>query len=278
MTESAALTINIPDDPDDTVTVDPASGAKQTRQEDGGVVVTLNPRKDEDDDGDDDFYRNLVEDIDTQELAKIAEELVEGIDADDHSRQGYLQNRARGLDLLGIELKEPKSTVADGSNPVEGMSSVTNPLLLEAVLKGWANSVGEFLPANGPVKIDDQGDQETAPEDDLAETLERDMNHYLTVGAPEYYPETSHMLLWGTYFGGSGFKKIYRCPLRRRPVAETIDAKDLIVSDATKDLKACARITHRIFMRPSVMKRMQIVGHYRKADLTQPMPQSNVVD
>jgi hypothetical protein len=67
----------------------------------------------------------------------------------------------------------------------------------------------------------------------------------------------AHMLLWGTYFGGSGFKKVYRCPVRRRPVYESVDAKDLIVSDTTKDLGTCSRITHYIPMRPSVMKRMQ---------------------
>jgi hypothetical protein len=56
----------------------------------------------------------------------------------------------------------------------------------------------------------------------------------------------AHMLLWGTYFGGSGFKKVYRCPVRRRPVYESVDAKDLIVSDTTKDLGTCSRITHYI--------------------------------
>jgi hypothetical protein len=279
MTDDLVITI---EDESGTTSIDPETGAKETRLPDGGVEIDFKDhRRDNEDDGPDTgdkFYRNLADDIDQQKLAQIAEDLIEAIQADDDSRQGYLQTRARGLDLMGLDLKEPKSTVSDGSNPVEGMSSVTNPLLAEAVFKGWANSVGEFLPANGPVKVKDDGDQETAQQDDLAEALERDMNHYLTVGAPEYYPETSYMLLWGTYFGGSGIKKVHRCPLKRRPTSETVKVQDFIVSNDCKDLKTCARITHQIEMRPSVMKRMQFSGAYRKVGLTQPTPTTNVVD
>src|SRR5262249_46663406 len=84
--------------------------------------------------------------------------------------------------------------------------------------------------------------------------------------------------LWGTYFGGSGFKKVYRCPLRRRPVSDSVDAKDLIVSDTTKDLRSCARITHQIPMRPSVMKRMILAEAYRDVNLPQPEVQPTPVD
>src|SRR5947209_8600929 len=157
------------------VSIDPETGAMETRQPDGGVVVNLKDHRKADEEDDKGFFANLVDRIDKGLLTRIAEDLHEGISADDDSRAEYLANRARALELLGTKLAEPKSTVADGSNPVEGMSSVTNPLLLEAVLKGWANSVGEFLPATGPVKIKSDG-EETQVEDELAETLERDMN------------------------------------------------------------------------------------------------------
>jgi hypothetical protein len=85
------------------------------------------------------------------------------------------------------------------------------------------------------------------------------MNHWFTTTAAEYYPDTSHMLLWGTYFGGSGFKKVYRCPMRRRPVSEKVDAKDLIVSDTTKDLRVLrAHHAPDPDAARSVMKRMKL--------------------
>jgi hypothetical protein len=264
------------DDDDDAVRVDPVTGTVEIPTDDGGVVVQLDALRGKKEGEEDEFYKNLAEKMGEEELTKIANDLYEAISADDKSRQEYLNTRARGLDLMGIKLP-PKESASMDDGPVEGQSRVTNPLLLEAVLKGWANSVGEFLPANGPVKIRDDGEDETAASDDLAEALERDMNHYLTKVATEFYPETSHLLLWGCYFGGSGFKKVHRCPMRRRPVSESIDAQDLIVSDTAKDLRSCERITHQIAMRPSVMKRMQFLGAYVDIDLPQPTPSPNAV-
>lgn len=275
MADTAPITVTIEDE-DHSTRVDPETGNIEIDQPDGGTVVQFGAAKKAKDNAND-FFANLAVDHDRGKLSIIANELIDAIEADDRSRSQYLATRARALDLLGLELKEPKGGTAESSAPVDGMSQVTNPLLLEALLRGWANTVGELLPADGPLKIKDEGD-ETVAEDDLAEVLEQDMNWYFTKGAPEYYPDTSHMLLWGSYFGGSGFKKVFRCPMRRRPVSESVDAKDLIVSDTTKDLRACSRITHQIMMRPGVMKRMTYIGAYRDVSLTQPNPTPNAVD
>jgi hypothetical protein len=274
-TTATPITVVI-EDADDSTRVDPTTGTIEVDQPDGGVVVQLDAHRPQAQGDDNEFYANLALNIGGLQLGQIANELYEQIEADDKSRQESLAITTRGIDLMGLKLEEPKSSV-DSSSGIDGMSSVTNPLLLEAVLKGWANAQAELLPASGPVKTKDDG-EETVAEDDLAEALERDMNHYLTVTASEYYPDTSHMLLWGVYFKGSGFKKVYRCPLRRRPVSDSVDAKDLIVSDTTKDLRSCARVTHQIPMRPSVMKRMKMLGAYRDVTLTQPTPQVNQVE
>jgi hypothetical protein len=277
-TEVSGIKVTVDDDAN-TERVDPVTGTVEQDQPDGGVVVRLDARRPQKKDGPKEFYRNLVDEIDGRTLGTIGEELHEAISADDRSRGNYLQIRARAMDFMGLELKEPSSGLADTSAAVEGQSVVTNPLLLEACLKGWANAQAELLPADGPVKVEDQGTEISEDEDELADALERDINHYLTDTASEYYPDTSHMLLWGTYFGGSGFKKIYRCPLRRRPVSESVDAKDFIVSDTTKDLRSCGRVTHQIPMRPSVLKRMIVLGAYRNFPQTQqPTPTPNAVD
>jgi len=106
----------------------------------------------------------------------------------------------------------------------------------------------------------------SSAQDELAEALETDLNHWITAVATEYYPDTDRMLFW-IGAGGQGIKKVYNCPIRRRPVSESIDAEDLIVSNAETNLENCGRITHRIKMRPSVLKRMQIAGWYRDVEL-----------
>ena len=166
--------------------------------------------------------------------------------------------------------------VGSTSAPVEGMSVVRHPLLLESVLMAWANARAELLPADGPVKVKDVG-QRSPQSDELADCLEKDFNFYLTKKAKEYYPDTDRMLLM-TVFGGSGFKKVYMDPMRRRPVSESIDAQDLIVNNAATDLANAGRITQRIKMRPAIMKRMKFLGVYRDVELTPPTPQNTVVD
>lgn len=266
------------DDENNSTRVDERTGAIEIDQPDGGVVVQLNPPKPSKADAEDDeFYENLYDEIDAGELGIIANDLYEMVDADDNSRKGKLEDISRGLDLLGLKLSQPRSDIADSSAPMDGMASVTNPLLLEACLKGWANSQAELLPADGPCKVQDIATMETEQHRELAESFQAGMNNYLTVGAPEYYPDTSAMLLWGVYFGGAGIKKVYRCPLRRRPVSDSVDIKDLIVSDTTKDFRACERITHQTMMRPSVVKRMRLLGEYADTQLQQPTPQTDTI-
>lgn len=218
-----------------------------------------------------DWFRNLVEDIEEIELYRISEELLKGINDDLDSRKEWIEDRAQGIKLLGLKIEIPGLAGASDGAPVEGMSKVRHPLLLEAVLRFQANARGELLPADGPVKIRNDNNNSTTIDDRLADALELDMNHYLTSTAKEYYPDTDKMLLL-LGFGGTAFKKIYFCPLRNRPVSESVDADDLIVSNAAVGLDDAKRITHRIMMRPSTVKRMQILGVYRDVDLSTPMP------
>jgi len=214
------------------------------------------------------WYENLADDIGESELSTIAEKLIKGIEEDIESRKEWIEDRAQGLRLLGLKIEIPgQQGTADGA-PVEGMSRIRHPLLLEAVLRFQANARSELLPTDGPVKVRVDGNQDSPDVDQMAEYLERDFNHYLTAVAKEYYPDTDKMLFM-LGFGGSSFKKVYFCPLRNRPVSETVDADDLIVNNEATDLSNARRITHKISMRPSVVKRMQIIGAYRDVDLGQ---------
>jgi len=216
------------------------------------------------------WFRNLVDDIDQGELSRISEELMRGIGDDLQSRKDWIEDRAQGIKLLGLKIEIPGLQGASDGAPVEGMSKVRHPLLLEAVLRFQANARSELLPTDGPVKIRNDATGGTPQQDRLAEALEKDLNHYLTSVASEYYPDTDRMLLM-LGFGGSAFKKVYFCPIRNRPVSESVDADDLIVNNMATDLRNAKRITHRVFMRPSVVKRLQILGVYKDIDLSTPL-------
>ena len=215
------------------------------------------------------WFDNLVEEIDQAELASIAHDLMKGVQDDLDSRKEWIEDRAQGIKLLGLKVEIPGLAGAADGAPVEGMSRVRHPLLLEAVLRFQANARSELLPTDGPVKIREDNNNANLQSDQLANDLENDLNHYLTSTAKEYYPDTDRMLLM-LGFGGTAFKKVYFCPLRGRPVSESVDADDLIVNNSATDLSNAKRITHRIYMRASTVKRMQILGVYRDIDLSDP--------
>lgn len=256
----------ITDDADD-VQFDKESNTTQIALPDGDVVISLGPpqatkKKSEA------FDSNLAEDLSEGELSIIAERLLLGIESDSNSRAAWLENMSTGISLLGLEIKQPRGATVAGATPAEGVSTVDHPLLLEAVLRFQANARGELLPTDGPVKVRKDGFS-NALSDTLATALEKDLNHYLTKTAKEYYPDTDRMLLM-LGFSGISFKKGYHDPIKRRPVISSIDAKDLIVSNAATDIDGAGRVTHRVMMRPSILRRMQLVGAYRDIHLPDP--------
>lgn len=332
-------------------------GARKTEMPDGGVLIDLEPRNDRPQSGG--FYDNLAMIMDEADLGRISSDLLEGIRRDIESRKDHIDMIAEGMKLLGLVIESNNAGSSTSSAPLDGMSTVRHPLLLEACQLFQANAMGELLPAAGPVKVRDDRPQKpqglmghngpppgplpdvarspfTAapamptptppgagpiapdapmlpqgpaitpgstdglpvngplppvsagapvppmppppivppesieePRDDLANALEKDFNHYLTSTAKEYVPDTDQML-FKVGFSGLGIKKVYNCPIRRRPVSESVDVEDFIVSNALTDLSNAGRITHRIKMRPSTLKRMQILNVYRDVAIGQP--------
>ena len=253
-----------------TTEVDEHGNVMSIQLPDGSIEFTIDgsPLEKADKPNREGWFDNIVEDISKDELSRIAEELMKGIEHDLKSRQEWIEDRAQGIKLLGLKIEIPGLAGAADGAPVEGMSRVRHPLLLEAVLRFQANARSELLPTDGPIKIREDNNNATDATDDLANDLDNDLNHYLTSTAREYYPDTDRMLLM-LGFGGTAFKKVYFCPLRNRPVSESVDADDLIVNNSATDLYNAKRVTHRIYMRPSTVKRMQILGVYRDVDLSQ---------
>lgn len=297
------ITFNLSDvDLGDDESIDPASGALKIEIEDGSVVIDSNPQAKSLAQDDDDFDANLAEIIDYSEVNRICSDLLQAIESDEQSRAEWLNTRAKGIDLLGFRLEEPRGDTGASTAPVEGMSTIRHPLLQEAVIRFQSNASAELLPAEGPVKVRNDsppkppgtatdGSAQQGPTDpsmqpvppaqggnELAEALEKDLNHYLTVTDKGYRSDSDRMLFW-VGFGGCAFKKVYNCPIKRMPLSRSVDAADLIVNNNANDIDDAGRITHRILMRKSTLVRMQIAGVYRKqATFVQPQQTPTVVD
>ena len=267
------------DDDGDVIMAGDHPGAIEIPHDDGSVTIDLDPHYATDED-DGEFDENLAEKIDELTLNRIAGNLLEAIEQDERDRSDWIQQRADGLELLGQKIEKPGSgNVGSSSTAVPGQSTVRDALLAEACDRFQANSFAELCPAEGPCKIINYGSENTFT-DELAQSLEKDFNFYLTGAGPhtakEYYPDTRKMLWWTGYASGM-FKKVYKCPIRNRPVSESVDGADLIVPSNATDLHNAGRVTHQISMRQGVMRRMQILGVYRDVPLSAPSPNPNIL-
>ena len=264
-----------PDESSDaeTIHIDSKSGAVTRTDPAGGMIIDFNPKSKRGATKPDKFDANLAEYLSDSELGTIESDLRQGIEADINSREDWVTAFNRGVDMLGLKIEE-----ASGTAGSEGtVSKVTNPLLLEAVVRFQSNGLAEMLPAEGPVKVHDDQDEPIKGRNQLAEDLQRDLNHYLTTVAKEYYPDFDRML-FAMGLGGCSFRKVYLCPLRKRPVSEAVSGKDLIVSNDATDLTNAARVTHRILMKQSTLRRYQLKGYYRDVEISQPVEVATATD
>lgn len=273
--------IDIPQEPEpdgsDMVVVDPETGSVEISHDDGSI--TIDPTGAslwQKPDGEESFSENLALKIESLELARISEELLTAIAADKSDRSQWESMRAKCIELLGLKLEDPKGDVSRSALGVT-TSVVRDPILLEAVERFRANAYAELCPSAGPVKVVNWADDK-ADTEGLAESLQKDLNYYLTTTASEYYPDTRFMLWWTGLASGT-FKKVYKCPLRNRPVSEYVDGTDLIVPANATDLKNSPRVTHEVSMPRDIMRAMQLEGVYRDIALTEPLqPQQNAVE
>jgi len=212
------------------------------------------------------FYTNLAEKIDEQELKKIGAQLVTEVNYDRTSREDWVQGYVKGLDLLGFKYQSL-------TRPFIGASGVTHPLLAESVTQFQAQAIKELLPSSGPVRTEVIG-AETEEKIQQAQRVKDFMNYMLMDKMEEYTPDFDQMLFY-LPLAGSAFKKIYYDELMQRAVSKFVPAEDLVVPYNATDLQDAQRITQVVKMNLNELKKMQMSGMYLDIDLPKPYYSQN---
>ena len=201
---------------------------------------------------------NLAEFIDDSLLGEIASELVAAYEDDLQTRKDWEEAYSKGLDLLGVKYEER-------SEPFEGASGVTHPLISESVTQFQAQAYKELLPSSGPVKTQIIG-AKTPEVEAQASRVKNFMNYRIMDVMTEYDPGMDQMLFY-LPLSGSTFKKVYFDPVRGREVSEFVPAQDLVIPYSAVDLDTTPRATHVLKMQGNDLRKMQLSGVYRDIDL-----------
>ena len=104
----------------------------------------------------------------------------------------------KGLDLLGFKYRVR-------TEPFQGASGATHPVLAEAVTQFQAMAYKELLPSDGPVRTQVMG-LSTPPKEQQSQRVKDFMNYQLMDQMEEYEPEFDQML-FHLPLSGSTFKK-----------------------------------------------------------------------
>ena len=224
-------------------------------EDDGGATVEIGADKA----AEVDFYDNLVDVIDPDDLSRIALDVSALFEADKGSRSDWENMYAKGLDLLGLKIEER-------TKPFRGASGVAHPMLTEAIVQFQAQAFKELLPAGGPVRTQIVG-KETVEKYQQSSRVQDFMNYQITTVMEEYTPEFDQLLFY-TGYGGSTFKKVYYDYQLGRMVSKLCLADDVYIPyNGSSVMSQCSRITHRIAMDSNDFRKRVVAGEYRDLNI-----------
>ena len=235
-------------------------GVEVTPNEDGSVEVNFDPSK-VNIEGQPGHFDNLAELLPEEVLKPIGLELVGNYKEYKTSRKDWEQGYIQGLDLLGFKYE-------NRTEPFQGASGATHPVLAEAVTQFQAGAYKELLPAEGPVRTQIVGRTDPAKEAQ-SQRVKDYMNYELMEKMEEYEPEFDQML-FHLPLAGSTFKKVYYDDLLGRAVSKFIPAEDLIVPYTATSLDDAESIIHTIKISENDLRKQQVSGFYSDVELGPP--------
>jgi len=235
-------------------------GVEVTPNEDGSVEVNFDPSK-VNIEGTENHFDNLAELLPEDITDPIGSELVENYMDYKASRKEWEQSYTTGLDLLGFKYE-------NRTEPFQGASGATHPVLAEAVTQFQAGAYKELLPAEGPVRTQVVGNPDREKEAQ-ANRVKDYMNYELMEKMQEYEPEFDQML-FHLPLAGSTFKKIYYDDLLGRAVSKFIPADDLVVPYSATSLEDAEAIIHTLKISENDLRKQQVNGFYSDIELSKP--------
>ena len=228
-----------------------------TQEEDGGATISFDPEA-VNQPGTEGHFDNLAELLPEDTLGRLGSELAANYMQYKSSRKEWEDSYTKGLDLLGFKYENP-------TQPFQGASGATHPVLAEAVTQFQAQAYKELLPATGPVHTQIIGIADRAKEEQ-SNRVKEFMNYQLMDVMKEYEPEFDQMLFY-LPLSGSAFKKVYYDELLGRAVSKFVPADDLVVPYTATSLEDAEAVVHVIKMSENELRKKQVSGFYMDIEL-----------
>jgi len=237
----------------------PAGPTEITENEDGSVDVNFDPNSLKQNTSDPNA--NLAEMLDDNYLDTLGSELYQNYQDYLSSRKDWEQAYTQGLDLLGFKYEQR-------TEPFQGASGATHPVLAEAVTQFQALAYKELLPADGPVRTQVIG-LDTPEIQNQADRVAEFMNYQIMDVMREYESDFDQMLFY-LPLSGSTFKKVYYDELLERAVSQFVPSENLVVPYTANTLEDADAVVHVLKISSNDLRKKQVSGFYKDIELIPP--------
>ena len=240
---------------------DTGNGPVEITEDEEGATIDFDPSKvDMPEDGGDHFA-NLNELLPEDDTDEIGNQLQNDYMEYKMSRKDWERSYINGLDLLGFKY-------TNRTEPFQGASGATHPVLAEAVTQFQALAYKELLPADGPVRTMVMGKSD--PQKEMqAQRVKNFMNYQIMDQMKEYETDFDQMLFY-LPLSGSTFKKVYYDDLLGRAVSKFVPADDLVVPYTATSLDDAEAVIHVVKMSENDLRKQMVSGFYSDIELTKP--------
>jgi hypothetical protein len=227
------------------------------QNEDGSVDIDFDPSS-VSPEGGDEHYANLAEFLPDNVLGPLGSNLYQQYQDYKTSRKDWEQSYKEGLDLLGFKYD-------NRTEPFQGASGATHPVLAEAVTQFQALAYKELLPADGPVRTQILG-LSTPEKEQQSQRVKDFMNYQIMDQMKDYEPDFDQMLFY-LPLAGSSFKKVYYDEVDQQAVSKFVPAEDLIVPYSATSLDDAESIIHVVKISENDLRKQQVAGFYKDIEL-----------
>ena len=229
-------------------------------EEDGGVTLDFEPGA-INVPGTESHFDNLADLLPDDVLEPIGNDMVQNYMDYKASRKDWEQGYIQGLDLLGFKYE-------NRTEPFQGASGATHPVMAEAVTQFQAQAYKELLPSDGPVRTQIIGVKNPATEQQAQRV--KDFMNYLVMDQMKEYEAEFDSMLFHLPLAGSTFKKVYYDVNMGRAVSKFVPADELIVPYTATSLDDAEAIIHTIKISENELRKQQVNGFYRDVELAPP--------
>jgi hypothetical protein len=229
-------------------------------EEDGGVTLDFEPGS-INIPGTENHFDNLADILPEDVTEPIGNEMVQNYMDYKASRKEWENSYKTGLDLLGFKYE-------NRTEPFQGASGATHPVMAEAVTQFQAQAYKELLPADGPVRTQVVGIKN--PQTEQQASRVKDFMNYLIMDQMKEYESEFDSMLFHLPLAGSTFKKIYYDTTMGRAVSKFVPADELIVPYTATSLDDAEAVIHTIKISENELRKQQVSGFYSDIDLGPP--------